>query len=444
MIIDKIVEDKIFLYDENSHCTYLKLKELILEQTSFLQRFSRGHAFVVEAENSLETYSKFLSLLEAGNIVFLVPQYQFHDAQFRSFLESETKTSFFYLPKNTSPHDLDMGRPTKSEHPMIDDALSKKLSRFIVRTSGSSGKKFKFILHDPQLFLRKYQKVGSHFEKTFAFSPAESIAGIETLLETVFHNNQLVCAGDRVSPRTVVELIHNHQIDYFQTTPTFLNLLMVSGEVKEDKLNSLKKIAFGSEPPQKNVLAYFRQKLPRVEFMHTYGMSEIGIQKTVTSIEDPALLKMDENFNPARLIDGMIEVQSLTPMLTYLNHFTDDTQWFKTLDLAILENGFWRIKGRNSDLINLAGRKFFPIELEELLMNLNDVNDVIVSKEENEILGNVIIATISIPPEIDEAEFRRTLKEYCKEKVPFYMHPHKILLQKNAQPSSRFKKIRKV
>jgi acyl-coenzyme A synthetase/AMP-(fatty) acid ligase len=322
--------------------------------------------------------------------------------------------------------------------------MSQRQSRFLVRTSGSSGKKFKFILHDPLLFIKKYQRIGNHFQKTFAFSPAESIAGIETLLETVGHGNELVCAGDRVSPRTVSDLVQKYQIDYFQTTPTFLNLWMMSGELRPEKLGSLKKIAFGSEPPQRVVLNFLREKLPGIQLVHTYGMSEIGIQKTLTCVEDPTLLLLDEHFNPGRLNEGMIEVQSLTPMISYLNHPTEESPWFKTLDQAVEEKNFWRVKGRNSDMINLAGRKFFPIELEEILMDLPGILDVSVAREENEIIGNIIVATITISPDENEADFRKSLKSFCHERVPFYMHPQKVFLKKEIPMNPRFKKIRTI
>ena len=436
---------KTFIYENDQVITYSQLYEDLRNlQEKLRAKFPTRHAFLVEAENTYSLYLKNLALLELGHIVFPSPTYQFQDEAFRQFVHDETGIRFVLWPKNFTVDQLS-GDIIEVSSEVLKEYRVPKTGLFIVRTSGSSGRKYKLVLHDYQKFLKKYQTIGAHFRKTFAFSPAESIAGMETVLEALSHQAELIVAGDRLSPAQVLELLSRYQVDYFQTTPTFLNLLATSGQVAGKNLSALKKIAYGSEPAQLPVLKSLKKSLPQIEFMHTYGMSEIGIQKTFTNQEDPSVFRLDMAVNQARLVDGMVQVQSLTPLICYLNEpeMPMDGNWFKTFDVANVEGEYWRVVGRTGDLINLAGRKFFPSEVESLILEMNEVQDATVIKETNDFIGNILIAKIVISEDLTEQEFLKKFKEFCEKRVPFYMHPHKTIISKEANISTRFKKIRK-
>lgn len=420
---------KVFLHQSGQTWTYDDLAR-DMDQLPMIQ----GNAVVLEAENNYQTFVRFLSLLKRNHIIHMVPSFQFNDPQYRELINAETKTDFLFWGK-------DEEKPTSGTGQTQHVDLKYSEARFIVRTSGSSGKKFKFVLHDPKNFIKKYLDRGPHFEKTFAFSPAETIAGIETLMETYVHQKILIGGSNRPSPGEVTKLLEEHQVDFFQTTPSFMNLMSASGQLPPV---SLKKIAYGSEPSQKTVLEHFKKSLPELTFMHTYGMSEIGIQKTETDQVHPYRFRLDQSFNPGRIVEGILEVKSKTPMLCYLNHPDKVTAggWFKTGDMVTEENGYLKVTGRDSDLINLAGRKFFPSDVEELIMQMSGVKDVTIKREANDLIGSILLAEIVIDPSQDEKTFRMSFKQFCQDRLPYYMHPHKVTLLKNAELPQRFKKMR--
>lgn len=420
---------KIFLHQGGQTWTYADLA-----RDMDLIPLIQGKAIVLEAENNYQTFVRFLSLIKRNHIVHMVPSFQFNDLQYRELINTETKTDFLFWGKDDE-------KPSAGSGETLHEDLKYAEARFIVRTSGSSGKKFKFVLHDPGNFIKKYQDRGSHFEKTFAFSPAETIAGIETLLETYVHQKILVGGSGRPSPGEVSKLLGDHQVDFFQTTPSFMNLMSASGQMPPA---TLKKIAYGSEPSQKTVLENFKKTLPELVFMHTYGMSEIGIQKTETDQENPTRFHLDQKFNPGRIVEGVLEVKSKTPMLCYLNHpdKVSPDGWFRTGDMVTEEEGYLKVTGRDSDLINLAGRKFFPSDVEELIMQMDSVKDVTIKREANDLIGSILIAEIVIDPEQDEKSFRMSFKQFCQNRLPYYMHPHKVTLLKSSEMTQRFKKMR--
>ena len=67
-------------------------------------------------------------------------------------------------------------------------------------------------------------------------------------------------------------------------------------------------------------------------------------------------------------------------MIGYLNApnpFTKDG-WFKTGDEVIEKNGYIKILGRKSEIINVGGEKVYPQEIENVIIEDEQISDVIV------------------------------------------------------------------
>lgn len=427
---------KLFLIQNQLRFTYGDFFEAVRANKYYFTSLSED-SLILEAGNHFLSYARFIGALLAGKTVLLYPSAKTTDLTYLNQIRHEMGRPSLYLPLNAK---------TSASGPA--DITDLCVGHFIVRTSGSSGPMFKLVLHETERFIQKYNTIGSHFEMTMAFSPAETIAGIETLLEVLSLEKSLVTPEDDLTPEHIVDLIEAHKIDYFQTTPSFMNLLIISKSLKSGKLEKLQKIAYGSEPSVSQVLHQFKFFLPDVKLVQTYGMSEIGIQKTITDPGDATRFTLDERYNPFRIIDGILHVRSMTRLLRYLNATAEQSslgaEWFCTQDEAVVENGYLKVLGRKGDLINIGGRKFFPIELEEKLQQMQEVRDVIVTSEKNEIIGSVITATIILSPEADEAEFRKAYKLFCEKNIVSYMHPHRLKLVKNQSMPPVLKKMRKL
>jgi acyl-coenzyme A synthetase/AMP-(fatty) acid ligase len=403
-------------------------------------------SFAIEATHGAETYSRFFALTRLGLPVLPCAPYQFSDPSYRDFLKNETATDYLFWAGSKSLSDaLKESRVTGKIHSALLAEMAQGASPLILRTSGTSGSKYKYVLHDYRLFLEKYRHIPIHFDRTLAFSPFDAVSGIETLTEAYCHGRTLICGGDKMSPQWVSSLINQNSIDLFQTTPSFMSLWLISGSVDPEQLRSLRKIAYGSEPAPQPMLTAIRKKLPWVEFMHTYGMTEIGIQRTRTPQEDPSIFALDERYNLGRVRDGLLEVKSMSPLRCYLNSEARaaDDGWFRTGDLAEEIGGYLKVLGRADDTINVAGRKFLPIELEELIMNLDNVADAVVIQEKNAIIGNALHLKVTLLNPEDEVRFKTRLKEYCEKQVPNFMHPHRVSVVKEGAASPRFKKVRR-
>ena len=118
--------------------------------------------------------------------------------------------------------------------------------------------------------------------------------------------------------------------------------------------------------------------------------------------------------------------------------FTQDG-WFKTGDVAVVENGYYRILGRNSvDIIKSGGYKISALEIEEVLRTNPFIKDCAVVGLENEEWGELVAAAIVTNESVDIA----TLNTWMRERMPAYRVPRKYLVV-NELPRNAMGKVTK-
>lgn len=319
-------------------------------------------------------------------------------------------------------------------------------SYFIVRSSGSSGKGFKFILHNLDGFIDKFLALGPRFSKCVFFSPLESIAGIELLLEAIVHGKSLVAPNVNTDPYQVIKAGSENDVDYFSTTPSFLHLMLLTREFNRASWPALKIISYGSEPSQEPRLREVCAHFPGTELVHTYGMSELGILKTFTPPERPFLFRLDPARNPGRINDGLLEVYSPTRMIGYLTEplVLNHDGWFHTGDCVEEVAGALKVTGRIDDVINVAGNKFMPVHLEEKFNALDIVQDTTIVTSPHPLIGTTLIARIELRAGQDTATARNLLKSFCETRLPRWMIPNRIEFVDGARPGLRMKKMRRL
>jgi acyl-CoA synthetase (AMP-forming)/AMP-acid ligase II len=131
-------------------------------------------------------------------------------------------------------------------------------------------------------------------------------------------------------------------------------------------------------------------------------------------------------------------------MLGYLNAPSpfDAEGWFNTQDEVQVDGKFFRILGRRSEIINVGGQKVYPTEVENVLLQIPNVRDVLVTGEPNPITGQMVAACFNLrEPEPNDA-FRRRVREFCRTQLSPFQIPSRIEIVTQEQYSSRFKKVR--
>jgi len=328
---------------------------------------------------------------------------------------------------------------SKSSHPLYKILRDRKHSGLILISSGSSGEP-KIVVHDFIPLLEKFRTKRKAL-RTLNFLLFDHWGGLNTLFHTLSNGGILVFTEDRF-PDNICELIQQHKVELLPASPTFLNLLLISESYKKYDLQSLKVISYGTEPMPKSILDKANQVFPNVKIQQTYGLIEVGVLRTKSEKNDSLWMKIGGEGYETRVVDGILQIKSNSTMLGYLNApspFTEDG-WFITGDRVEVKGQYMRILGRDSEIINVGGKKVYPVEVESVIQEMDGSAEVTVYGEKNPIVGNIVCAKVRLNKKYDENEFVKQLKNHCRKKLQKFKVPVKVRFDEDKQYSYRFKK----
>lgn len=396
-----------------------------------------GTVVGLEADFSPNAIAVLLALIDrAAVVVPLTTSVEMKKPEFRAIAEVE-------LTIAVDEHDDARFAPTgiRARHALIDELRRRGHPGLVLFSSGSTGKN-KASLHDFVPLLEKF-KVPRHTKRSITFLLFDHIGGVNTLLYNLANAGCVITCEDR-SPDAVCAAVERHRAQLLPTSPTFMNLLLLSEAYRRHDLSSLELVTYGTEVMPESTLRRFREVLPHVNLLQTYGLSEVGILRSKSKSSDSLWVRVGGEGFQTRVVDGLLEIKAESAMLGYLNHespFTDDG-WFRTGDAVEVDGEYIRILGRRSELINVGGEKVYPAEVESVLQQLGGVEDVTVGGEPNPITGQMVVARVKLAGDESAADFRRRMHAFCRDRLPRFAIPQKVELVGSAMHGPRFKKMR--
>ncbi|WP_338875824.1 acyl-CoA synthetase [Spirosoma sp. SC4-14] len=174
--------------------------------------------------------------------------------------------------------------------------------------------------------------------------------------------------------------------------------------------------------------------------LERYGMTEIGMgisnpyegERRAGHIGQPLpgvqVRLVDEANNEVPTDQpGEIQIQGDTVFLEYWHRpeatqkaFTDDG-WFRTGDIAVVEEGYYRILGRDSiDIIKSGGYKISALEIEEVLRTHPAISDCSVVGIPNEEWGELVGAALLVN---DDSVDITEINNWLRQQMPAYKVP---------------------
>jgi long-chain acyl-CoA synthetase len=311
----------------------------------------------------------------------------------------------------------------------------------VLFTSGTSGKP-KGAVHNFNKLLEKFS-VSRKSMKTVNFLLFDHWGGLNTLFHTL-SNGGLVLALKNRKPEAVCEFIETYKVELLPVSPSFLNLLLLGESYKKYNLDSLKLITYGTEPMPINTLLKAKKIFPNVKFQQTYGLIELGVLRAKSKDESSLWVKLGGDGYELRVVDNILEIKANSAMIGYLNApspFTKDG-FFITGDQVEVEDDYYKILGRKSEIINVGGDKVFPQEVENIILEMKNVLEVTVYGEKHVIMGNIVCAKVFLKEYEETKDFTRRLKIYCKEKMQPFKVPVRVNVSVDSLVNDRYKKKR--
>lgn len=400
------------------------------------KHIKQGTVVSLEADFSPNSIALFLALLE--NACILVPLTKSLGAKLSDFRKiAQIEKSFLIDEKDN----LEITTLSNSANHKLYDKLRDLNHPGLVLFSSASTGKSKAILHDLTKLLEKF-KTPRHSFRTITFLLYDHIGGINTMFYTLSNIGCIITAKDR-TPDNILSIIEKYKVELFPTSPTFINLILLSEAHKRYNLSSLKTVTYGTEPMLESTLKRFNKLFPEIHLQQTYGLSEVGILRSKSKNSDSLWVKVGGEGFETRIVNTVLQIKAESSMLGYLNFpspFTKDG-WFNTRDIVEINGEYIKFLGRESQIINVGGEKVYPAEVENVIQEMDNVAEVIVYGEKNPIIGNIVCAKIRLVNNEDKKKFIILLKKHCNKKLKNYKVPIKIQIVGKEQHNARFKKV---
>ena len=392
----------------------LKFEDLADEQYVDLSEVKTGDVVALIGDFNPRSILTLLQLIDKN--VIIVPLTVDTRAQHEYFFESALVDVVI--------EGVDVKRIQHTQnHQLINSLRSKNHAGLVLFSTGTTGRP-KAILHDLTLFMQRFETPRPTL-KTINFLLFDHIGGLNTLLHTLFNKGTVVAPKLR-TVESILAQCSEHEIEVLPTTPTFLRMMLMSGLIPDSIPKSLRIITYGTERMDQPTLDALCDLLPEVEFRQTFGMSELGIVRVKSERSNSLFMKIGGEGVETRVVDNVLEIRSQTRMLGYLNAESpfDQEGWYHTKDIVEERDGYYKVTGRTSEVINVGGLKFMASEVERVALQYDHVELAKVEAKPNPITGQHVELTVQA---VEDCEIDKTdLKMFLAERLQSHMVPKRI------------------
>jgi acyl-CoA synthetase (AMP-forming)/AMP-acid ligase II len=244
----------------------------------------------------------------------------------------------------------------------------------------------------------------------------------------------------RFSASSLGRVLAEHPITVLPNVPANVDLLLFGSDVSYGRLRWM--LAAGSTLPRRSA-EKFRAKTG-ITVCPLYGTTETGGISVATAADGhdvdgrvgPPMDGVEVRILPHQGNNGIdatigkLCVRSSSMMAGYLNDDGRITSplsdgWFETGDLALIAaDGDIHLRGRTGEMINVAGLKVMPSEVEEAIACLPGVREVKVYASRRASRTENVKAAVAVEQNVSEADIRA----HCERHLVYYKRPQIVVL----------------
>ncbi len=261
----------------------------------------------------------------------------------------------------------------------------------------------------------------------------------------------VVVRGGRFSPADWYHTIQKYKVTVWYSAPTAFRMLMAAGDavVKQHDLSSLRHVLSVGEPLNPEVIRWGHEVYGQ-RIHDTWWMTETGAQLICNypcmTIKPGSMGKPLPGTNAAILDDegnvlppntmGNLAIQTKWPSMMrkiwnnptkYAEYFRFDG-WYVSGDSAYMdEEGYFWFQGRVDDVINTAGERVGPFEVESKLVEHPAVAEAGVIGKPDAVRGEIIKAFISLRVGYEPSDsLKEEIAQFVKTGLAAHSAPREI------------------
>lgn len=289
----------------------------------------------------------------------------------------------------------------------------------------------------------------SHTDVSLSVLPLFHIYGMTATMNGPLYAGSKIVLLPRFDAREVMDSIARDRITWFCGVPTMYVAIINHPNVSKYNLRSVKACVSGGAPLPAAVKRKFNE-ITGGRLVEGYGLSEASPVTHCNPLEEEALSKdgsigvpvpgtdaaIVDLQQPERFLgpneDGELAVRGPQVMLGYWKR-DDETGmvlrdgWLLTGDIARMdEDGFFFIVDRKKDMIDVAGFKVYPREVEEVLFEHQAVKEAAVFGVPDEYKGEAVRAHVVLKEERKGKVTESEIIEFCSQRLAKYKVPKSI------------------
>ena len=276
----------------------------------------------------------------------------------------------------------------------------------------------------------------------FAVIPISHSYGFSNLITPLFVRGvPMVISADRM-PRAVLDDLARTEATVFPGMPLFYRAFSELAPVPP--LPKLRLCISAGAPLGRPVARSFQEKFG-LRIHSFYGASECGgicYDRAATSEEEgfvgPAMQGVDLEALEPKASATQVRVRSAAVGDGYFPQPEPGKlgkDFFLPDDLLMLGAAGARVVGRLSDVINVAGKKVNPAEVEAHLLEFEGVRQAVVFGRASALRNQEVVACVVAAAETDEA----TLLEFCRARLSGWQVPKRIFFLETLPANERGK-----
>ena len=289
-------------------------------------------------------------------------------------------------------------------------------------------------------------------DRTLLVLPLHHTHGILNILSCALWAGAACEMAPRFDAEEAWSVIHSGRLTLFMAVPTVYARLIKAWEAATPETQekwsaacrNLRLMVCGSAALPVTMLEQWREISGHV-LLERYGMTELGmaLSNPLDGVRQAGFVGRPLPYVQVRLVDedlnsvpdgtpGQIQVKGPTVFREYWQRPAETDKafvdgWFKTGDVAVREEGAYRILGRESvDIIKTGGFKVSALEIEDELRHHAAIEQCAVVGIEDAEWGERVAAAVVVRE--GHSLGLESLRSWAKERLAVYKIPSRLLL----------------
>ncbi|NYV68112.1 o-succinylbenzoate--CoA ligase [Bacillus sp. Gen3] len=470
--------DRTAVITDNEKVSYKQLDRMIVSAARRIQeklQGRKGERIAILSHNRLEYIVLLFAIAKAECVA--VPLNIRLSAKELIFQLNDSGSRILYAEKDNAKFAASLVEQSELEHLdfmedvcedtqtsfAFEQSIDEEAPYIICYTSGTTGKPKGAVLTQSNIFWNAVNnKLAIDLtseDRCIVLLPLFHIGGIGLFaFPALFSGGTIVIPG-KFDPEKTLAMIEKYQVTVVMGVPTIHQALLTSPSFATTDLSTVRWFYNGGAPcPRELIDAYFDRGFL---FGQGFGMTETSPTLFMLSKEDAPRKRGSIGkpvlFSEYKLLDsegkevekgavGELAVRGPNIMKEYWNR-ADATKdalkdgWLLTGDLAKTDDeGFLFIVGRKKEMIISGGENIYPLEVEQVISQMEGIAEVAVVGNADPLWGEVPAAFIV--KENGSALTEEEVIQYCQGNLAKYKIPKKVTFLKE-MPKNATGKIQK-